>query len=46
MAILKRTARRIKAAVLYVFGDVRRGMNAAPAMDATPEAPGEEPSAP
>ena len=46
MTFLKRAARRITAAVLWVFGDVRREMNAAPAPEAAPEAPGGEPSAP
>ena len=45
-ASLKRTARRIAAAWLFVFGDARREMKPAPAPDATPETPGKEPSAP
>ena len=46
MAILKRAARRIKAAWLFVFADARREMNAAPAPAAAPDTPGDEPSAP
>ena len=44
MAILKRAGQRIRAAWAYVFGDVRREMKPAPAPDAAPETPGEEPA--